>query len=222
VPTQSFGGSDRAGRVLWIDPARAVRSDDHRRVAKLLADNNLQALFTEPFTTGTTQPSADDKPPRGSTKFFTTFNRTDTAETIFDLLTALAALDGNTSERNRKPLALVAVGRLGPPALAARAMVPVDWVRTHRLRTVIDMTGFDGESDAAYLENLNLPNIRKIGGLKTLLAAAANGPIWFHNLGPNFPAQWAERAGKLNHVEVRITPERASDAAIAEWLATGQ
>jgi dienelactone hydrolase len=218
VPTLTLGGSDRAGRVLWIDPTGAVRSDDHRRVAKLLADNNLQAIFTEPFTTGTNQPPADAKPPRGSTKFFTTFNRTDTAETVFDLLTALAALAGDTSEGIRKPLALVAAGRLGPPALAARAMVPADWVRAHRLRTVIDMAGFDGESDAAYLENLNLPNIRKIGGLKTLLAAAADGPIWLHNLGPNFPAQWAAQAGKLNHVEVRITPERASDAAVAEWL----
>jgi hypothetical protein len=49
-------------------------------------------------------------------------------------------------------------------------------------------------------------------------SAAANGPIWFHNVGPNFPADWADQACKLNTTKVKITREKAGDGAIADYL----
>ena len=214
----SIPGQGTKYRVMAVDSRGRAASDEHAALVTGVAGQSRQIVFAEPFGTGSNVADSNAKPPRGSTKFFTTFNRTDTAETVFDLVTVLGSLLQMPGEERSSSTGFVAWGRLGPAALVARAMVPPDTVRRAGLRTVIDMNGFDGESDEAYLKGLNLPNIRKIGGLKGLVAVAANGPIWFHNVGEHFPADWARQAGKLNGVEVKITREQASDEAVAEYL----
>ncbi len=100
---------------------------------------------------------------------------------------------------------------------------------------------YSGIDYDAYLKELNLPHIRRIGGLRAIAAVACNGPIWFHNVGAHFeqaPAgegtggtgtggtqarasslgNWLKEAGRVNGVEVRITREKASEEAIAAWL----
>ena len=258
VPELAITGGGAAGaapvhRVFCVAPEGLAAADKHADFAAALGKLGSSIAFVGPFGTGPNLTDPNAKPPRGSTKFFTTFNRTDTAETIFDLLTVLAdagmepyskaSRDHNVNDSRstrttrlacsrgnhtsyscatpERGMGLVAFGRLGPAALAARAMVPAEVVRKTHLRTVIDMNGFDGDSDEAYLKDLNLPNIRKIGGLEALVAAAANGPIWFHNVGPNVPADWADQAGKLNTTKVKITRDRASDEAVADYLAGG-
>lgn len=188
-------------------------------------------ILIEPFGVGpaptvlqadATQPAAGSAPgsrktagTRGSTPFFTTFNRCDVAETAYDVLTVLAAeLNGNS----QRGVNLLGVGRLGPVSLLARALVPEQLVMSRHLRTVIDMNRFDIESDAAYLKDLNIPHIQRLGGLRAIAAVACNGPIWFHNLGEHFDAEWVQAAGRENGVEVKVTWEKADAAAIAAWL----
>ena len=185
--------------------------------AGLHAEAKYDMLLIEPFGFGQSLPPTGAEKTRGSTKFFTTFNRTDAAETIFDILTVLAGL-GQVGE-NTHPVNLVAAGELGPLCLVARVLVTGEITKSGKLRTVIDMNGFDIDSDEAYLKQLNIPNIRKIGGLRAIAAVAANGPIWFHNVADHFDAEWVQAAGKLNGVEVKITRDKATTEQIAAWLA---
>lgn len=171
-------------------------------------------VLAEPFSVAAPKEPTDAKSPRGSTKFFTTFNRTDTAETIFDMMTVLAAAYHSSGVQWQ----LRADGSLGPAALVARAMMPERLVTSGRLRTVIDMNGFDIDRDAAYLENLNLPHVRRLGGLRAIAAIACNGPIWFHNVGETFDEAWVKAAAGVCGAEVRITREKANEAAISDWL----
>ncbi len=222
VPVAVIDGQGAGECILCVDAdgrAAAGKLEDFLRRAKA---ESSRIILAEPFGTGINVADPNAKPPRGSTKFFSTFNRTDAAEAVFDLLTALSKMPLSASKADIPAACFVAFGRMGPLALAARAMVPADFVHRVGLRTVIDMNGLNGDSDEAYLKDLNLPNIRKIGGLKGLVAAAANGPIWFHNVGEHFPADWAEQAGKLNGARVKITREKASDEAILNWLAGGE
>jgi len=107
---------------------------------------------------------------------------------------------------------------MGPVCLLARAGLPSEIVKQLHLRTVIDLNRFDSESDEAYLEQLNVPHIRRIGGLRAVAAVACNGPIWFHNVGEHFDEEWVKAAGKVNGAEVRITREKAGEQAIVDWL----
>jgi hypothetical protein len=98
-------------------------------------------------------------------------------------------------------------------------MLPDALAQAKEVRTVIDANEFRSADDAAYVKSLFIPGIRRLGGIEAIAAVAANGPIWFHNVGEQFDGSWAEQAGRINGVEVRITKERADAKAIAEWLA---
>ena len=62
-----------------------------------------------------------------------------------------------------------------------------------------------GREDAEYLEKMNIPHIRRFSGLRAIAAVACNGPVWFHDAGEEFDAEWVEAAGRTNGVEVRVT-----------------
>lgn len=162
----------------------------------------------------TLTPVAVTAQPAKRPQFFTTFNRSDAAEAAVDTLAVLTVRlqYGHDSATFR------ADGELGPIGLVARALVPTEAARNVNLRTVIDMNGFDITSDEAYLQQLNLPHIRRIGGLRAVAAVACNGPIWFHNVGEHFDEAWVKAAGDVNGVEVRVTREKAESRAIEEWL----
>jgi hypothetical protein len=170
--------------------------------------------FTAFAPSGNAGPTHDGKP-RGSTEYFSTFNRMDAAESAYDVLTVLAT---ELLHSRRERITLAGSGEMGPVCLVARAIIPDELVKNRGLRTAIDMNGFDVDSDAAYLKELNLPHIRRIGGLRAVAAVACNGPIWFHNVGEHFDDKWIKAAGKINGTEVRITREKADDKAIVQWL----
>ncbi|HQA44948.1 MAG TPA: acetylxylan esterase [Phycisphaerae bacterium] len=153
--------------------------------------------------------------PAGLPQFFTTFNRTEAAESVFELF---ALLPSEHSYRYRVPATLRAYGPWGPACLVARAMMSDLAVHKTGIRTVIDLNQFQMDSDEAYLKQLNIPHIRRIGGLQAIAAAACNGPIWFHNVGEHFDEEWVKAAGRVNGVEVRVTREKADEKAIVEWL----
>lgn len=233
---RAFQKSERAGRSVdgWIWRAafgspgtmaatqKIIRilptmDTDDSQFEQLLGTTLSSPVITISFTPfpANTQPPQGAKP-RGSSDYFTTFNRVDAAETVYDTLTALA------TELRQPPLdhtALIGAAGVGPQCLLARALVPAELAKSCHLRTAIDMNGFGGESDKAYLEQLNIPHIRQIGGIETIAAVAANGPLWLHNVGDKFDAAWVQAAAKINGVEVRVTREPADDQAILEWLA---
>lgn len=105
---------------------------------------------------------------------------------------------------------------MGPVCLIARAMVPPEAAK--KVPAVIDLNGWGSGGDEAYMNNLYLPMIQRIGGLEAVAAAAANGPIWLHNVGEGFDASWIEAAGKINGVEVKVTQKLALPEEINEWL----
>jgi dienelactone hydrolase len=97
---------------------------------------------------------------------FHTYNRGEASQRAADLVAALSAAPGAM---------LVADGEAALPGLlaAAVAAVPV---------AVLDVDGFDAASDAAYLERLYVPGLRRAGGLRTA-AGMARGKVVLHNAG---------------------------------------
>lgn len=117
---------------------------------------------------------------------FHTYNRGPASQRVADLVAALSAAPGAM---------LVADGEAALPGVlaAAVAAVPV---------AVLDVDGFDPASDAAYLERLYVPGLRRAGGLRTA-AAMARGKLVVHDAGERTWTEGASaRARQLSAAEV--------------------
>jgi hypothetical protein len=148
----------------------------------------------------------------GKIEFFTTYNRTDAANRVQDILTAIAYLKGR--DRNAR-MSVVAQGRAGLWALLARGLAPrID-------RMIIDAAGFDTGSDEDFLKHLPIPGIRRAGDFMTAVAVAPLAPLFIHNtMGKFYTEQMAafyKRFGRAEDFKAQST--ELDDAALAAWLA---
>lgn len=187
-------------------------------VSQLLAEGRT-VLAIDAFLTG----EADRHDERLKDKFFTTFYRTDAAERVQDIVTALCyarltvpqALS-RPAEATSTPLALsrpgravskgaaavdlIGLGKSGLDCLFARAFAGVHGA------TVIDAGKFDAASDQAFADGFFVPGIRRVGDIRTAAAMVAPGRLVIHNAAPGFPTDWIKRAyaacGSPNNVQV--------------------
>ncbi|MCX6376565.1 MAG: acetylxylan esterase [Armatimonadetes bacterium] len=173
-----------------------------------LLQNGESVLLIDCFNVGehTGPPESADRLTRY--KFFDTYNRTDTANRVQDILTALAYLQG------RPKVNLAGVGDAGPWCLLARAFAPgVD-------RTAIDASGLDTADDNAFIGKLYVPCLRRAGDFRTAAALIAPGKLFIHNTRGRFQTDWIESvyraADAPSALSVRGTT--ASDSAIVESL----
>jgi hypothetical protein len=116
---------------------------------------------------------------------FETYNRTPASQRVADLVAALS----------KEPSAiLIADGDAGLAGLLAAAVVPVQ-------RAILDVGRFDLSSDAAFLDRLYIPGLRRAGDLRTA-AGMAQGRFFVHNAGDRFSLD-----GQATHAE-KLTPEQ--------------
>lgn len=231
----------RGAMVIYVHPRGISIASDMRDAAMSIMSKSTpdELVFLEPFGTGetvlptTTGPAADDSTPsglddavdlpitlqgtaRGSTAFFATYNRTDMAEVVFDLLTALQGLARQDARPRR--LALIGEGPMGPPVLLVRALLPEVFARATCMTTVVDMGGLDVTADETYLNHVYLPGMRRLGGLAAAAEVALTGPIWFHHVGPNFPEERIRTVAETWGAKVRITQAPADRQRQFHWL----
>jgi hypothetical protein len=116
---------------------------------------------------------------------FETYNRTPASQRVADLVAALS---------NEPNAILIADGDAGLAGLLAAAVVPVT-------RAILDVGRFDLSSDAAFLDRLYIPGIRRAGDLQTA-AAMAQGSLVLHNAGDRFSLD-----GQVTHAG-KLTPDQ--------------
>jgi len=113
--------------------------------------------------------------------FFSTYNRSDTAQRVQDILTAYAYARQRFQTDDVQLICLEAAGSW---CALARALIdaPVDMA--------IDWQKFDATSDEAYLETLFVSGIRKAGGLAGAVSLAKGGRLLVFNAA-GFPTSAA-------------------------------
>ena len=125
-------------------------------------------------------------------RHFETYNRTAAGQRVADLVEAVADEPGAI---------LVADGDAGLAGLLAAAVVPVR-------QAILDVGRFDLASDAAFLERLYIPGIRRAGDFHTA-ATMTHGRLVLHNVGDRFRiGRLAVRPGKLTAAELLALLER--------------
>ncbi len=131
-------------------------------------------------------------------------SRTDAAEAVYDILTVLGMV---VHEDRTRQVNLIGFGKMGPLCLIARAMVPEEAAREKNVACIADMNKFDEGADEAYLKQVDIPGIERIGGLRAISAAAATGPMCLFNTGGKFDGTWAQKAGEVHKASVRVERE---------------
>ena len=143
-------------------------------------------------------------------KHYLTYNRSDDANRIQDILTALGYL---RSRRSLASVNLVGLDRAGVWALLARTQAPFV------AKTVVDLDRMEATDDS-FLRRLLIPALRNIGDLTTAAALTAPGSLWLCDAGPAVQRGAAERAyqaaGKPQ--ALRVTAGKLSPSQIADYL----
>jgi hypothetical protein len=143
------------GMALVIDPEGAAHARKSAAVVKLIAGED-SVLLIDVFQTGSAVAPRKPHP-----EFFLTFNKSDDANRVQDILTALRFLNG----RAPGPIELVGVGKAAVWTLFAGAVAPV---RVKLSGSVGDFRG----SDDDFVNRFFVPGIQRAGGLDAAMKAA--------------------------------------------------
>ena len=144
-------------------------------------------------------------------KFFTTYNRTDAALRIQDILTATA---WTKSKFPGSPVKLVGVGRAGLWALLARGLAPsIDQV-------AVDAAGFNNGTDDDFVAHLPIPGLRRAGDFTTAVSLAPPTPLFIYQTGEKFQTTQLQEifksAGRSSNLVVE--KQKADQARMIGWL----
>jgi hypothetical protein len=146
--------------------------------------------------------------------FFTTYNRTDVAEQVQDILTAVAYLRSRSEGR---AVNLVGVGEAGLWCLLAAGL------SNGIARVAVDAGRFDSSSDARFVTRLFVPHLRAAGDFVTAAALIAPAPLFIHSTSGRFASAGIRRmyaaAGAPKQLTVRR--ERAAAGELAAWISRG-
>jgi dienelactone hydrolase len=145
-------------------------------------------------------------------RFFTTYNRTDDANRVQDILTALAWLKRQPGVRR---VSLVGLDRAGIWCLLAQALAP-------GLEAVVaDANAFPTASDDAYLDRVFVPLLRSVGGYETALTLGLGSRILVHDTGGVFDTGAVEASARATGAaeRLRVSREKLGDGDIVAWVA---
>ena len=199
-------GTDKAVLVVHPDGIAGFSARATSLVEPLRRQGHLVASL-DAFNTGNARAMRDT-----SDRFFTTYNRTDDANRVQDILTGLAWLKGQPGIRR---VGLVGLERAGLWCLLAQGLVPgLDAV-------VADAERFATERDEAYLDRLSIPLIRSVGGFETALTLGLGTRLCVHDTGGVFDTTAVEASARATGTadRLQVSREKLTDAELVAWLA---
>lgn len=147
----------RGTPVLLVDPAGAESALKSALAREILASGR-PLLVVDPF-----RPTRTREDRERFDKYFLSYNRSDDAEKVQDILTALAFL----RSRSKAKAEIIGLGKAGIYALFAAAVAPVE------TSVIADLHGFSG-SDEDFRDHFFVPGIQRAGGLNTALKLVKN------------------------------------------------
>ncbi len=184
VPIRTFVPDAPSGASTLLIHPHGMNALYSPIICALLAEG--RAVYAiDLFGTGQNVGEENPQDPRGGGPFFNTFNRTDDAERVYDLLLTLRHIADD-------PLTIVGFGQAGLYTLIAGAIS-----ERRDLQIVSDVGAFNTALETDYLNRLPVPGILKAGGLPNAAALIVPNNLLLHNAGDAFDTSWAEVAYAL-------------------------
>ena len=212
-PTRGDGGVRISGRdrTEAHGSCRATGDAGEATVLGDLLGQGYAVLAVDVFLTGEYHTPWGQSGRDQSARFFTTYNRSDLAWRVQDILTALAF----ARERvGHSEVPLVGLGDAGLWCLLARPISP------DPPPVIADACQFAASDDSSYVSQLFTPSLRRLGDLRTALALAAPSPVLIHNAARAFqmPEVEALYVGLSRRAAFRIRSERIAGAPVEELI----
>jgi hypothetical protein len=148
-----------------------------------------------------------------SARGFTSYNQTNDAARVQDILTALEYL---RSRSKAQTVNLVGLEIAGVWSYFARAMAGAG------VNLAADLTQFAADTDAEYLNRFHAPGLRQAGDFRAAAVMNSQGRTMVYNAGPQFPADWARQAAKAAGSQLEIRTGMVGEADLVGWLAPPQ
>ena len=204
-------GSDANVPTLLVHPEGAEAAE-RSALGRTLAARRAPLLLIDAFQTGAATAERDIAGAgRSAEAYYHVFNRSDDANRVQDVLTAIAFLRRHTGAGT---INVIGTGQAGLWVLLAAALDPGE------LTVAADLDRFDASDDAAYVDGLFIPGLRRAGDVRAAAPLLSRGRLLLRNVHPGFPLSWFEAsfeaAGRPG--SLRIDEERASAEALADWL----
>jgi dienelactone hydrolase len=212
IPAVLLASGKRKSAVLVVSEKGAASEvlEGSGEVSEILFKmvNKFDVLAIDTFLTG----MAFGKRER-NVQFFTTYNRTDDAERVQDVITSLSFLKSRYANVN-----LVGIGNAGLWALFAQALTGF------ATKTAIDLAQFNPNDDEDFVRRFYVPCLRRIGDFRTALMLISPRPLLLHNIHENFPKHWAEMAYKVANARTKLhmANERISFDELTNWLSSSK
>ena len=204
-------GGDAGVPTLLVHPEGAEAAE-RSAPGRTLAARGAPLLLIDAFQTGAAAARRDIAGAgRNAEAYYHVFNRSDDANRVQDVLTAIAFLRRHTGAET---VNVVGAGRAGLWVLLAAALDPGE------LTVTADLDRFDASDDAAYVDGLFIPGLRRAGDFRAAAPLLSAGALLLHNVRPGFPRSWFEAsfAAAGRPEDLRIDEERVSAQALADWL----
>ena len=225
IPGVALAPDERRGRrrrlpppapTLLIHPdggAWALSSSESRGglVAGLL-ERGGSILAVDVFQTGHAVAPRDIAAAGPSAeRYYTTFNRTDFALRVQDVLTSIAYA---RKRFGNDEINLVCLERAGPWCYVARALTDAP------VRLFADLDGLDAGVDDELVEETFAPHLRRAGDFRGASTLVARGHATLWNAGETFPLDWLRASYAAAGMDQALQLwESASEAALLDALA---
>ena len=204
-------GSDAGVPTLLVHPEGAEAAE-RSAPGRILAARGAPLLLIDAFQTGAAVADRDVAGAgRNAEAYYHVFNRSDDANRVQDILTAIAFLRRHTGAET---VNVVGTAQAGLWVLLAAALDQGE------LTVAVDLDRFDAADDAAYVDGLFIPGLRRAGDVRAAAPLLSRGRLLLHNVHARFPLSWFEasfdaagRSGSLRTSEARALPE-----ALVAWL----
>ncbi len=213
IPARFLNAGADDGRPVLVLHSDGIEAAAQSPVAGALARGGARVLLIDAFQTGSATAERDvASAGKNAERYYHVFNRSDDANRVQDILTAAEYLRSVTGFDS---INVVASGRAGLWALLAASL------DTGMGAIVADLDNFAAASDAAYVEGLYIPGLRRAGDFRAVAAlVSAHARLMLHNAHPTFPAAWFERAfGAGNRLDsLSFLADAPSATDILEWM----
>ena len=185
-------------------------------MVRALLERGGSVAAIDVFQTARARDSRDIAGAGGSAeKHFTTFNRTDAANRVQDVLTAITYF---RTRFNVREINLLGIGEGGVWSLFARALAD------DGIRLIADLDQFDAASGSEFTNKLFIPHLRKAGDFRAASVLLAGHKTLLHNAKEAFPRNWIEAsfraAGTEDMLELQSTA--LSEQELIERIAPGR
>jgi dienelactone hydrolase len=190
-----------------IEPIASSANNKDSLVGGILGSGGV-VLAIDAFQTGSAKAARDTSKPG-----FAVFNRTNDANRVQDILSAITYLKARSGSST---VNVIGFGTAGVWTYFARALAGSG------VSLAADLNNFQIDNDAEFLDKFFIPGLRKAGDFHAGAVLGTQGRLLISNAPASFPADWVRDTAALSGFPGEVRSGKAPDSDLLRWVTLPQ